>query len=609
MCGIVGELAFDQQASGAIPALVERMARRGPDGEGLWTDGRGCTFGFRRLAVLDLSSAADQPMRTPDDRYALVFNGEVYNYRELRLELGREGVVTRSSGDTEVVLHALAHWGVAALRRFNGMFALAFYDSVQRRILLARDHAGIKPLYYLHGAQGVVFASQFDQILAHPWRRGLRICPDGLALYLRLGYIPAPYAMLDTVYMLEPGAWIQIDHTGRTRVGRFFQFPQYSAPDLSGEAACEAVDAAIAEAVRRQMVSDVPLGAFLSGGIDSPLVVAKMVAAQNANGRHPVRAITIGTPGSAHDESADAVRYARALGVEHTIANIRPDESLLNDAVAACGEPFADYSIFPTLLAARAARERVKVMLSGDGGDELFWGYVGRFASVMMSAQDFRYGLPVRSLQWAARKWLHVGEGYPNLRFKDLGMWYRAKHSRVPEAWLRQLFPDLPSWPHEFALFDFGDWEPDLTAQWLRWNEFVGHLTMVLLKVDRASMYHSLEVRVPLLDQAVIEVAARVDWRSCLDLERQQGKIPLRWALARHVPHQTQAKRGFEVPMGDWLRGPLRPLLEERLFARRELAGQPFDGQAFRALYEQHDAPAAFWTILSLALWEDRYLC
>lgn len=613
MCGISGELQFHDgpaRDDETVARLSSLMARRGPDDSGTWRDGDRAWLTFRRLAILDLSPAGHQPMLSPDGRFALVFNGEIYNFVELRDELERGGVRFRSTGDTEVVLQALAHWGTSALDRLNGMFALGLYDRRERSLLLARDHAGIKPLYYLHVPQGIYFASQYDQIMAHPWRNGLPVSSDGLALYLRLGYIPAPYAILENTFMLGPGSWLRVDGNGEIDRGVYYAFPRRTAPDLSGREAYEAVNEAVGNAVRRQMVSDVPLGAFLSGGIDSPLVVAKM---RVAAGR-PVRAYTIGSAGSALDESADAAAYARQLGVEQVLEQFAPNDALdwLDEAIAACGEPFADYSIFPTLLVSHLARRDMTVMLSGDGGDELFWGYPERFGSVLGAAADFRRGHWQRSARWAARRFAGWGDGHENLRWPTIGRWYRQKHTRLAETTLGSLFAAPPPWPAAFELFDYEGWEPDETADWLRWNEFVGHLSMVLLKVDRASMRNSLEVRVPMLDREVIAVAARVDWQSCLDLDGNTGKLPLRWALGQHIPHQTHAKRGFAIPMADWLRGPLRDVFREKVLSRSDLLGLEINRPAMENLLADHlsgraDVNRSLWTLLSLALWQERH--
>jgi asparagine synthase (glutamine-hydrolysing) len=615
MCGICGSLNLGgdfNQDNAAITALMKLMERRGPDDSGLWMDEPYCVLGFQRLSIIDLSTAGHQPMTTPNGRYAIVYNGEVYNFPELRHELQQKGIQFHSTGDTEVVLQALVVWGKDALRRFNGMFALGFYDALEKRLLLARDHAGIKPLYYLTTSQGLVFASQYDQIMAHPWAKTLDMSQQGLALYLRLGYIPAPYAILKNTSMLEPGSWFELDRKGQRKRGKFFEFPNNQEPSLRGGDAYEAVDAAVTRAVRRQLVSDVPVGTFLSGGIDSPLVAAKARVASNDT----VRCFTIGTNGDELDESADAEAYAQQIGVHHIVEHTTPQMAfdMLDDVVTSCGEPFADYSVFPTMRVARLARQHVKVIVSGDGGDELFWGYPSRFVSPLKYSGDFRQPQWLRTLRWGWGRIMTDGNGRDDLRYKSIGQLYRDGHSRIDDTTLKQVFPDAAPWPSDFGLFDYNGCEPNQVAQWLRWNEFVGHLTMVLLKVDRASMFHSLEVRVPLLDREVIDVACRVDWRSCLDLDQNLGKLPLRHSLARHVGRLTETKRGFEAPMKSWLKGPLKDIFQQAVIERREILGLPVNRTKVRVMFEEHtagtrDYTRSLWTLLSLALWEKRHYC
>ena len=584
MCGIVGMFTFGGSAGewrSQIARAMDLMARRGPDASGIWSDDS-CVLGFRRLAILDLTTAGNQPMFTRDGRYALVFNGELYNFRELRRTLEDRGVSFRSTGDAEVALYALAEFGVKALESFNGMFALAFYDTVARRLLLARDHAAIKPLYVLRHRDGVVFASQYDQIVSHPWARTQSVSPGALGLYLNLGYIPAPFALLDGSAALEAGAWLTVEAGGACHEGRHFVFPRNPIPDLRGEAALAAVDAAVEAAVRRQMVSDVPIGVFLSGGIDSPLVAAKMRQATSA----AIPAFTLGTNGDELDESTDARRYAKELDLQHIVRHIAPDDvlNLLDDVVGAYSEPHDDYSIFPTLLMSRIAREQVTVVLSGDGGDDLFWGYPDRMIRPLKAAP-------------AARG---TGRGqFGAHRFVD------------PER-LGAIFPTLPAVPAAFTMYDFTDTGVDARAQWLRWNEYSGHLGRVLQKVDRASMHESLEVRVPLLDRDVMDVASRVDWRSCVDLDKEVGKLPLRAALQHHVGFQTMPKRGFTVPMSSWLRGPLRSVFEDMVLSRHELLGLPVDRAQLRRVFRRHrlrleSSPWLLWRLLSLALWQARH--
>lgn len=611
MCGIVGMFGFQVRADAlqCVRRLTGLMARRGPDEEGYWQDAH-CALGFRRLAILDLSPAGHQPMLTPNGRHALVFNGEVYNFPELRRELESAGVTFRSTGDTEVVLHALAVWGRNALARFNGMFALACYDVSAGKLLLARDPVGLKPLYYWQTGNSLVFGSQYDQLLAHPCSQPGEISQDGLALFLRLGYIPAPFGILKHTHLLEPGSWLEAGTDGALTRGRYFSFPQCSIPDLTGAAACEAVQATVAAAVKRQMVSDVPVGCFLSGGIDSPLVAANMPPGRAG----PIPAFTIGLAGDPADESTDACQYARELPVRPVLRHFQPADvlSVLEEVVSACTEPLADDSIFPTVLASQLAREQVKVVLSGDGGDELFWGYAGRFASVLAVAGQFGRSYLARQGQRLLRRLGGRRQPGMQLVLPTIGDWYRAKHARWFEEQLAAIFESVPPLPPDFTLFDYAGHDPDETAQWLRWNEVVGHLTMVLLKVDRASMHHSLEVRVPLLDLEVVALATRIEWRSCLDLATGLGKRPLRAALARQVRHQTVAKRGFSVPMAEWLRGPLRRLMHELLLGRRELLGLTFKRGGLERLMADHlsghrDHARGLWLLLSLALWEQRH--
>jgi asparagine synthase (glutamine-hydrolysing) len=602
MCGIVGMLVRDHAAShwrAPVQRAMQQMVRRGPDSAGLWSDQESCTLGFRRLAILDLSSAGEQPMLTADGRHALVFNGELYNFREIRASLQSRGIDFRSTGDAEVVLQALALHGVDALASFNGMFALAFYDVSQRRLLLARDHAGIKPLYVLQHAEGIFFASQFDQVLAHPWASGLPLDETAVRVYMNIGYLPAPMTMLGNARSLEAGSWLSLEASGRSTSGRWFSLPPYREPEFRGREAIEAVGAAVTAAVRRQLVSDVPVGVLLSGGIDSPLVAAE------ARGAHELPAFTIGTGGDEHDESAEASRYAAALGLSHFVRQVDPGTvvELLDDVVSASGEPTDDYSMFPMMMVSRLAREHVKVVLSGDGGDDLFWGYPGRMIEPLRGPEATRRGV----VDFARRV---LGRGAPPAPRHDGARQLRV-HRFIDPRLLASVLPTLSLDLHH-PLFAFAGGDTDHLAQWLRWNEYSGHLAKVLQKVDRASMHCSLEVRVPLLDREVVDVASRVDWRACVDRRGLVGKLPLRAALRRHVPFQAIAKRGFTVPMSSWLRGPLRPMVDDLVLSRHDLLGLPIDRTALAAHVGRERAgtvqpPWLTWRLLSLALWEARH--
>ncbi|MFC2091169.1 asparagine synthase (glutamine-hydrolyzing) [Elusimicrobiota bacterium] len=606
MCGILGQFSFNPESFPSVPTyfrdIFSLMYHRGSDSEGIWTDNKHCILGSRRLAILDPTSCADQPMLSQNGRYVIVYNGEVYNFHDLRRELKTKGYSFLSRGDTEVVLYALVEWDIKALDRFNGMFALGFYDTYEKKLLLARGHAGIKPLYYMTSSKGFVFASGYDQILAHPWTEDCQVSQDALKLYLRLGFIPAPYALLNNTHLLEPGTWLKIDLNGTLRKGKHYEFPIHNETILEGEEAIEALDHALNAAVKRHLISDVPVGTFLSGGIDSPLITAK--AHNISTGK--LTAVTLGTNGDEFDESPDACLYARQIGIPHQVEHINTDQlfNLLNDVIKSCGEPFGDYSIFPMIFISNIARRKAKVMISGDGGDELFFGYYERVASILKYAEHLKSQNPLCN---KAFKNNPVNKDPSQISIGDR---YMLAHSKIPSEWFDRLFPDISLRPEGFT--PYHRYEPQEISNWIRCSEFTGNLAMVLLKVDRASMYHSIEVRVPFLDKEVLEVASKISWKSCLDFDKGIGKLPLRNALNKYVKHQTVKKKGFTVSMGDWLRGPFRSIFEENVLSRKDLLGQPVDNHEVTEFFNRHlagkeDHAWGLWVLLSLALWEKQH--
>jgi len=615
MCGICGLFTMDEQynqrkALESVERMVFQMARRGPDDEGIWQDGF-CILGFRRLSILDLSSNGHQPIHTQDGRYVLVFNGEVYNFREIRKELEQLGIRFQSTGDAEVVLYALMEWDIRALDRFNGMFGLAFYDNQEKSLLLARDYAGIKPLYYLYSAQGLIFASQYNQIVQHPWAKNLGVNQDSLSMYLRFGWIPAPFALLEKTHLLEAGCWLKIDTTGKIQQGKFFEFPKYLAPTLCGEQAIDALDEALDRAVKRHLISDVPVGVFLSGGIDSPLVAAKVknIAHQK------IQAFSIGVNDPIMNELNEAQQFASELDLNLTSQKISINDTLdlMDDVFEATTEPTCDYSIFPTYMVSKLAKKYVKVVLSGDGGDELFWGYPGRFIPVLNQAHYF--GLP-KFLKYGnilLKKGFGIGNASRDILWNDIGRFFQKKHTIFSEKDLDNILPGLQSVPLSFQLFNFQETDLQKTAQWLRWNEYHFHLERVLMKVDRASMHNSLEVRVPLLDKEVITTSLKIDWQTCLDLDQKIGKIPLRYLHAKYFKKQEYTKKGFSVPIHDWLKGPLQGLLYENVLSRQDILGQSLNRTYLQKINKKMiagDKSKAWglWLLLSLSLWQKKHL-
>jgi len=612
MCGIVGVFTHApgaQAQAGWVAAATELMRRRGPDDEGFWADEH-LALGFRRLSILDLSAAGHQPMVTSDGRGVLVFNGELYNFRELRPELERRGVKFRSTSDTEVVLHALREWGYEALRRFDGMFALGYYDRDKRELLVARDPVGIKPLYVLEHPNGLVFGSQYDQVVRHPWCERQRIDPQALGTFLRLGWVPPPEGLIEGTRMVEPGTALIIRPGTTPRTIAFRSFFD-DVPSLTNPAVVDdLVEDALRSSVAAQLVADVPVGVFLSGGIDSPLV-----AAEAKRSAPNVPSFTIGSDDPSHDESSDARRYAEVIGTRHTERTLSAAEarSKVDQLVQAYSEPFSDFSALPTLLVSELARESVTVALSGDGGDELFWGYP-RFPKVANAAPWFRWPRPARMAARQALRFNPSRRPPAGIDFPTIGDWYLNAHAYLRRPSMAKIAPDVAAaWRPPGAFVYDGPSSATEALLWMRRNEWRYHLPMILLKVDRASMHHSLEVRVPLLGSRMNEAAERVDPSICIG--REDGKLPLRRALTARVGRDvvTTGKRGFSAPLGQWLKDDFRPLIQESLLDGLSFGVEFFNRAEIATMYKEHcggahDHTKALWALLTLQRWADHHL-
>ncbi len=605
MCGIAGILATAREA-GAVRADAAAMAacleHRGPDDGGV-DCGEGWAIAMRRLSVQDTTSAGHQPMRLRD--LSLVFNGEVYNFPELRAELERHGYGFSSRSDTEVVLAALAHWGPAALPRFNGMFALALVDRRRRTALLARDRFGKKPLFVGRALGAVLFASELKSLLAVA-RDELTLCPDALAEYFRFQYVPAPRSIFREVTKLPAASWVSVDlDSGAISDPQtYWSLPAGGGPPASPE---EVVDA-IRGAVRRRLVADVPVGAFLSGGTDSSLVVAAMRAAAA-----DVRTFSIGFADPRFDESAYAKGVAGRLGTRHTHQQLewRDAIALVPTLATSYDEPFADSSALPTLAVSQLARRHVTVALSGDGGDELFGGYTRYRASRLLRlaaltprplAAGLRRGPGASRVARRARAFGALAAA------PDEAAMYREAVSVWRSDELARLMPAATartdaSWP-AFATNGGGP-----TERMMRCDVRTYLVDDILQKVDRASMSVSLEARNPLLDPDVVAIAMR----SLALAERSPGAKPLlRDALRRELPDELvdRPKMGFGVPVGEWMRDGLRPMVDDLVLGR---SPTEYDGAAARAVVEQHlsgrrEAGHQVWTLLMFELWRDRWL-
>ena len=619
MCGICG--FFDTQgeltaspAAAALAAMKASLTRRGPDDEGDFADPAGhLLFGFRRHAILDLSAAGHQPMFSASRRSVIVMNGEIYNFPELRRELEAAGHTFRSRSDTEVLIEHLERSGLAILPRLRGMFAFAWYEIAEKRLTLVRDPFGIKPLHLQKLPNGgLAFASQLDTVLLGS--RLLGSAPSAtldlqnLGLFLRLSHLPAPYGFYDGTLQLPPGSFLRCDVDGRVERGVYYEFAQAEAPRrTSREALLDQLEPVLAAAIKRHRLADVPLGVFLSGGIDSPLVAAMTREQSSAD----LASFTLASPGWDQDEGPAARAYAAALGLRPRVLDL--DEAALletfDDLIAAMSEPLADFSLLPTLLISRLARQEVKVVLSGDGGDELFFGYE-RPLSLIRDGAAFAFPRVIRRALYLGGRLGLLPRRSDTITFPTPGHYYLAVNQRFPETTLRRLAPDLPGLPADFQLYNCpeqGDWRDLL--RFARRAELGGQLQRGLKKVDMASMYHGLEARVPLLDMELAALAASFDPLAHLEgPERElETKTLLRGLLARKVPPALLPRRklGFSLPLAALLRGPLRQRVEATLLGQDLEPAGLFDRKQVEALWRSHldgkiDAKWELWTLLSL---------
>ena len=642
MCGIVGFIDDSRKHTrDTLRGIAERMSatllHRGPDDGGVWIDSQvGVALAHRRLSIVDLSPTGAQPMTSSCGRYVIVFNGEIYNFQELRKELISRGQPFRGSSDTEVILAGLSQWGIeTSLKRFNGMFAFALWDNLDRVLYLARDRAGEKPLYYGRIGSSFVFASELKALRLHP-EFDANVDPEALALYLQRACVPTPRSIYKGIQKLPSGCYLAVTSVSSPASPITYWSARQAAESgvaspFQGDSfeAIQELGLLLRDAVRLRMIADVPLGAFLSGGIDSSTIVALM----QVQDVKPVKTFTVGFRESAYDEAANARRVASHLGTEHTELYLEPKQVL--DIVpripALYDEPFADPSQIPTFLVSQLARQRVTVSLSGDAGDELFGGYklykAGRllwrtFGWMPLAARRAigvaLQSAPLQSLNlafaWLSPVQSHFGRrssigdklrklapvlagGQPNQMHNLLVSNWRESEFLVPASRMTAASVE-GNWP---ALGDF--------VQQMMYSDLVSYLPDVILaKVDRASMGVSLEARIPFLDHRLIEFA----WHLPLHLKFRGGttKWILRQLLNRYVPHELvdRPKSGFSVPISEWLRGPLRQFGEDLLLQSRLQQDGWLDARLVRKLWTEHitrqrNWEQPLWSLLMFQAW------
>jgi len=630
MCGITGFLDLTRSTSPErLTALVELMVatlvHRGPDDHGVWVDAAaGVALGQRRLSILDLSPAGHQPMPSHDGRFWLVYNGEVYNHQELRSDLQALGIAFRGTSDTETLVEAIRIWGVAAtLKRCRGIFALVVFDTATRELTLARDHLGIKPLYYGVQGQHLLFGSELKALRAHPAFLG-EIDRDVLPQYLRHNYVPGPYSIYRKIHKLPAGTFLVIRADEPLPPPRpYWSFTEQAlsgtAQPLTGDAReiTLQLEAELSRAVGEQMLADVPLGAFLSGGIDSSLVVALM----QRQSTRPVKTFSIGFDLPDYNEAPFAQEIARHLGTEHTEHYVTPQEA--RDVIPLLprlfDEPFADSSQIPTYLVSKLARQQVTVALSGDGGDELFCGYLRYFAPLFGMRGGLLPGVIRQPASWGTRavaSWLPRGKWQKLLSRASQFLGDADPDQRYLRGMSHWLLTDRvvlshPS-PKDTVFLHPDQWPkfPERQQRWM-WLDTLNYLPDdILVKVDRASMAVSLEARVPLLDPHVVELAWRIP--QALKVQGWSGKRILKDVLANHVPRQLfeRPKKGFGVPIAEWLRGPLKDWGAALLEPSRLRNEGWFDPVLIGNTWEEHlsgrnDRAYLLWDILMFQAWLD----
>lgn len=623
MCGIAGIVSLDgHNLEERVRSMTEAQRHRGPDDRGLWSDDL-CALGHRRLSIIDLSEAGRQPMSDEAGAVWIVLNGEIYNFQSLRRELEALGYRFRTQTDTEVVVAAYRQWGTQCVMRLRGMFAFAIWDQPRRRLFLARDRVGKKPLFYATSDRSLLFASEIQGLLADPTvpREVNSSAIDG---YLSWGYVPAPLTAFRDISQLLPAHWLTVDVTSKGLILRqeeYWRLEYEPKLRLGEEEAGEALREKLTEAVKLRMISDVPLGAFLSGGIDSSVVVGLMASSSE----RPVKTFSIGFNEAEYDELAHARRVAERWGSDHHEFIVEPDAvSVVPKLVRHYGQPYADSSAIPTFYVSQLTRSSVTVALNGDGGDESFAGYqrylgnrlaeltrrvpgtravsrmipdslspksklrkAKRFLTAAADAMPARYGA------WIGFFDEHAKDGLYSDEFRSTLNGWR------PGRWMASLFD-------ETAGFD-----PVDRAMAVDVRSYLPY--DLLVKVDITSMANSLEARSPFLDHEVMEFAAKLPVD--LKLRGRRSKYLLKRTFSDLLPEPIlrRPKAGFGVPISQWLRGSLRPLVEDALLSEQFAQRRYFNAATARRLVNEHlerraEHGSQLWNLMMLELWHREFV-
>ena len=613
MCGFFGMVSFRDDVNkfnDFLQYALNDLSRRGPDQTGVWKD-ENVLLGFRRLAIRDLSNAGDQPMVSHSRKYVIVYNGEIYNINQLLSWAAIDSLQLKGHSDTEVLLLCFEKMGIKeTLERLDGIFAFALYNVENKTITLARDHAGIKPLYYGCTSEGIVFSSHYHLVTAHPYFSDNKIEAGALSNYFKYGFIQEGEGLVTETYNFPHGHFtiLSKEHPGEWTP---FVNPCGLYETGNGVANNDELHNTFEKIVESQLISDVPVGSFLSGGVDSTLT-----SAFAHEYKKDITAFTIGVSDPALDETSEAARFAGYFNLNHVIETIDEDEiiALMDDYDMSLAEPLADYSSLMTLKVCELAKKQFTVSLSGDGGDELFWGYP-RFRDAAYYVSFFNSSQFGKFLKIIISR--AIGKKIPLrlLKYKNFKEYYISRQG-IPgsEYWIGKLIPGFAN-AKKPLLARLIEREVETTNSamlYAREAEYHIHMQRVLLKVDRASMYHSLEVRTPLLSRRMIEISTKYRYNDCVD--NTKAKLPLRNLLISLLPPgepESGPKKGFSPPLANWLRGTLKNRFEKRLLSIPEIFADYIDAHCIQRIWKEHqsgekDWAWIIWSIYSLFTWADQ---
>ena len=614
MCGIIGEYISNGKLTSRdiFKKLNDLNSNRGPDMDGYWTNEVNCQLGFRRLSIIDLSKEGNQPVVSNSGRFSMSFNGEIYNYQEIKKDLLLKGIQFKSTSDSEVLVNAFQVYGVEkTLDVIDGMFAIGLYDKENNSINLIRDFAGIKPLFYGLKNGNLIFGSRYDQVTKHPNFINNGVNEEVLHTYLKSHYLPAPYGIQNNTYQVEPGQIITVKSNGNILKRYYWTLPKLSIENTikDRKEATSLLINSLNDSVMSELIADVPVGTFLSGGIDSPLIT------YFAHKHLPsIKSYTIGSDSKVYDESEKAKEYSELIGTQHFLETMESKKaaSILESCMVNLQEPFADFSLLPTYFVSKIAKDNGStVVLSGDGADELFYGYK-RYESLLKNLPFNFLPKKTRYLAYGIDKMLfknkHINSNFLKNSYADA---HQSMHSRMNDVDIRSIFKCDKIKKKPLSAYQYKD-ESNINNVLLNMQhaEFYDMMQKTLVKVDRMSMAHSIEVRVPFLKKSFIEDAIKI--HPSLSYNNAETKIILKEILKKVVPNAPidKQKKGFSIPLSDWLRKQLKEPFEDTLFSKSFIESFNISETELQKVWKEHqsqkrDRKWVLFTLYSLAKWKE----